>query len=173
MDYRYTCLIDYNTVLNATARLIIGGHSYDHVSSAMSNQLHWLKIDERFQYKLCIQVYKIINKTAPPYLLDMCKPVGVIDGLRRLRSAADSCLCVVRTDTKFGDRAVNVAGPVAWNNLPSNFCASTSLASFKRQMKPCLFKISYGLSWLCQSLPCLWDCDYAFYGFIFFFSWHV
>jgi hypothetical protein len=76
----------------------------------------------------------------------MCKPVNVIDGRRRLRSAADSRLCVPRTNTKLGDRAFNVAGPVAWNNLPSNIRTSTSLASFKRQLKTHLFKISYGLS---------------------------
>ena len=61
----------------------------------------------------------------------MCKPVSdVIDGRRRLRSAADSRLCVPRTNTKFGDRAFNVAGPVAYYNPPSNIRASTSLALF-------------------------------------------
>ena len=109
-------------------------YKYDHVSSAMCNQLHWLRIDERIQYTLCIQSYKLINKTAPQYLSDMCKPVSVIDGRRRLQSAVDSCLCVPRTNTKFGDRAFNVAGPVAWNNLPSNIRASTLLISFKRQL---------------------------------------
>ena len=134
------CVLDrLQYVLNAAARLIIGGHKYDHVFSAMCNQLHWLRIEERIQYKLCLQVYEIINKTAPQYLSDMCTPVCVIDGRCRLRSAADSRLCVPRTNTKFGDRAFNVAGPVDWNCLPSHIRASTSLASFKRQLNTHLF----------------------------------
>ena len=104
------CVLDLlQYVLNAAARLIIGGHKYDHVSSAMCNQLHSLRIEELIQYKLCLQVYKIINKTAPQYLSDMCTPVSVIDGRCRLRSAADSRLSVPRTNTKFGDRAFSVA----------------------------------------------------------------
>ena len=144
-DHQNVCLIGYNTCY-AAARPIIGGHKYDHVSSAMCNQLHWFRIEERFQYKLFLKVYKIINKTAPQYLSDMRTPVSVIDGRCRLRSAADSRLSIPRTNTKFGDRAFNVAGPVAWNSLPSHICASTSLASFKRQLKTHLLKISNSLS---------------------------
>ena len=136
------CVLDWlQYVLNAAARLIIGGHKYDHVSSAMCNQLHWLRIKECIQYKLCLLVYKIINKTAPQYLSDMCTLVSDTDGRCRSRSAADSRLGVPRTNTKFGDRAFNVAGPVAWNSLPSHIRASSSLASFKRRLKTSFKKL--------------------------------
>ena len=133
-------------VLNSAARLLIGGHKYDHVSSAMRDQLHWLRIQQRIQYKLCLLVYKTVNKTSPQYLSDLCKPISDIVGRRGLRSASESRLCVPRTRTHFGDRAFNIAGPAAWNNLPKHIRAATSLASFKRLLKTHLFKISYDLS---------------------------
>src|SRR5664279_820830 len=129
-------------VLNSAARLIIGGHKYDHVSSAMRNQLHWLRIEERIKYKLCLLVYKSLNKMAPQYLTEMCRPVSDSVGRRRLRSAANLILDIPRTNTNFGAGSFSVAGPVAWNNLPCKIRNATSLSSFKSQLKTHLFNTS-------------------------------
>jgi len=81
----------------------------------MSDQLHWLNIEERIQYKVCLLTHKILNNTAPQCLEDMGTPVSVIDGRKRLQSADDCKLCVSQTNTKFGETAFSVAGPVPWN----------------------------------------------------------
>jgi len=42
-----------------------------------------------------------------------------------------------------GDRAFPVAAAKLWNKLPGDVTASQSLAAFRRQLKTCLFCISY------------------------------
>ena len=41
--------------------------------------------------------------------------------------------------TKLGERAFSYAGPAAWNRLPQNIRASTSLNVFKRKLKTHLY----------------------------------
>jgi len=42
-----------------------------------------------------------------------------------------------------GDRAFPVAAARAWNNLPAQIRAASSLLSFRRQTKANLFQLSY------------------------------
>jgi len=59
-------------------------------------------------------VYKVMHGLAPAYLSELCASSS-IEG--RTRSSARD-LVVLRTKTKFGERAFVVAGPAAWNRLP-------------------------------------------------------
>jgi len=56
-----------------------------------------------------------------------------------LRSGNTTNCCLPRLQTKFGERASSSAGPAAWNRLPQNIRASTSLNGFKRKLKTHLF----------------------------------
>jgi len=42
-------------VNNATARLILSGRRRDHITPLLM-QLHWLRVSERTEYKLCVLV---------------------------------------------------------------------------------------------------------------------
>ena len=44
------------TVLNASARLILSRRYYDHVSDALAI-LHWLRLPERVNFKLSLMTY--------------------------------------------------------------------------------------------------------------------
>ena len=49
----------------------------------------------------------------------------------------------------YGDRSFNVAEPKLWNNLPLQIKKSSSIQSFKKELKSHLFKnfVSFGLKW--------------------------
>ena len=75
----------------------------------------------------------------PRYLTEDCQLVSDV-GRRRLRSSHVSTCVVPRTQTDFGDRAFQVAGPKVWNSLPASLRQShITIFQFKRLLKTHLF----------------------------------
>src|SRR6218665_2988894 len=68
------------SVLRSAARLVLRKRKFD-----LRDQLHWLPIRQKIQYKLGLLVYKCLRGDAPSYLRDMISRVG--KGFQRLRSA--------------------------------------------------------------------------------------
>ena len=52
-------------------------------------------------------------------------------------------LSIPAGDHKLGERAFSVAGPRAWNQLPTELKTTTNTATFKRKLKTFLFSIAY------------------------------
>ena len=53
-------------VLNATARLVTDTRKYDRgLSTLIHDQLHWLNVPERVEYKLAIMVRWCLENKAP------------------------------------------------------------------------------------------------------------
>jgi len=52
-------------VLNAAARLILNLRLHDHVTPALLQQLHWLPIQYRITYKLCLTMHLVHTNRAP------------------------------------------------------------------------------------------------------------
>ena len=129
-------------VLNASARLIFDLKPQDHITSALQ-ELHWLPIRQRIEYKLCLLVYLSINDQAPSYLRKKLTFVSDLPGRRSLRSAQTRNLAIPRTKLKMGERAFDVAAPTAWNNLPEDIKCSSSIAIFKKKLKTFLFQSPY------------------------------
>ena len=139
-------LMRIQSVLNGAARLVCNGRKYDHVTPLLRDQLHWLKVPERVDYKLCLLTYKCLHNLAPRYLSDAITPLSAIPSRQRLRSSKSSDVDVPRTNTKAGDRAFSVAGPSAWNQLPSNIQTAGSLQTFKGLLKTHLFRKSFNIN---------------------------
>lgn len=133
------------SVLNAAARLVCNARKYDHVTPLLRDRLHWLSVPERVTYKLCLLTFKCLHNSAPVYLSDAISPLSVMPSRQRLRSSKSFVLDVPRTHTKLGDRAFRVAGPAAWNSLPSDVQSAESLGLFKRRLKTYLFRRSYDI----------------------------
>ena len=57
-----------------------------------------------------------------------------------MRSASDNSFAVRRTRLRFGSRAFSVAGPEAWNSLPTGIRFAESVRTFKKDLKTLLFK---------------------------------
>jgi hypothetical protein len=116
--------------MNAAARLIVSKRKFDHITWTLCDDLHWLPIQQRIEYKTSLVVFKSLQQTAPGYLTEQCNFVASDPGRCRLRSAARGDLVVPLTRTKtFGPRSFAAHGPSTWNQLPLYAHALTLLAS--------------------------------------------
>ena len=129
-----SCDLDrLQSVISAAARLTVGAQRHDHITPLFAD-LHWLRIPQRIQYKLCVLVYQCVQGSAPSNLQNTICPVASAESRRRLRSVSSADLIVPATRrTTMGDRAV--AAPRAWNSLPDAIRHSPYLAVFKRSLK--------------------------------------
>jgi len=70
---------------NAAAHLVTGTWKYERsLSHLMHDDLHWLGIPQRMQYKLAVTVHRYLWHRAPWYLADYCVPVSEVPGRQRL-----------------------------------------------------------------------------------------
>ena len=51
-------------------RIILEVKRYDPITPHFIN-LHWLKIEQRIEYKISVIMYKCVNNLAPDYLKDL------------------------------------------------------------------------------------------------------
>ena len=130
------------SILNAAARLILNVSKYDHISDAMRNELHWLPIAQRINFKICLLVRNCLAGTGPLYLSEFCNLVSSEAGRRHLRSAARSDLVEPRHRLeRYGRRGFSVAGPHLWNLLPPDVRNyETGLDTFKKRLKAFLMQ---------------------------------
>jgi len=77
----------------------------DHVTQALQ-ELHWLLIAQRIDYKLCLSR----TGRAPVYMSDMLTPAADVT-LRAMHSSTNCDYFVYRTTLRFRDRAFSVAAP--------------------------------------------------------------
>jgi exonuclease III len=136
-------LMRVQTVLNAAARLLYNVRKFDHITPILRDQLHWLKVPERVDFKLCLLMYKCLHGLGPDYF--HFTSISEIPARQRLRSAMSRDVPAPHTNSNIGDRAFCVSGPLAWNKLPSNIQSATSLPQFKGLLKTFLFQRSYDL----------------------------
>jgi len=59
------------TAQNAAARVVTRSRKFDHVTPVL-NELHWLPMVQRVQFKLALIVFKCLHGLAPSYLTDDC-----------------------------------------------------------------------------------------------------
>jgi len=94
-----------------------------------------------FSHQLWQPAYE---RKTPAYLADSLRPTSEFVARRHLRSADTTTLLVPPTRrVTLGDRAFPVAAARAWNSLPAQIRADSSLLSFRRQTKAHLFQLSY------------------------------
>ena len=131
------------TVINAAARMIYLASRCDHVSSLLK-ELHWLRVPERIEFKLCALVYKCLNGNGPAYLADIFQRVTDVKSRRCLRPSSSSTLIVpVTRRAILGDRAFPVVETRAWNTLPEYVTSAPTFASFRTSMKTHLFSRTF------------------------------
>ena len=106
-------------VQNVAARLTTGSRRYDHITPIL-NELHWLPIGKRIEFKIAMTVYKCLQGLAPSYLAELCIPLRTTERPSSLRSNDTNQLVVPRTRTVLGGRSFAVAGPQIWNHLPEH-----------------------------------------------------
>ena len=131
------------SVLNAAARLVFAVRKYDHVTPLLQ-QLHWLRVPERIDFRLATLAYKCQHNMAPRYLIEQMQRLADMDSRRSLRSASSTALLVPRTSHRtIGDRAFSVAAARTWNGLPVTVQQSESFAIFRCRLKTEMFRCSF------------------------------
>jgi len=121
---------------NAAARLTTRTGRREHISPVLQ-ELHWLPVRHRVDFKLATLMFKSLHGWAPSYLSDACKSAP--EASRRLRSSGAITCVIPWSRTRLGDRSFDVAGPRLWNKLPASLRSSDSLCQFRRQLKTFLF----------------------------------
>jgi len=102
----------------STVLLIYSAKKYDHMTPLLW-ELHWLRIPERIQFRLCVLAYRCLTGTAPQYLADTLSQSTIVATRCRLRSVDSRTLQLPSTRrTTLGDRAFSIAAARAWNSLP-------------------------------------------------------
>ena len=103
-------------VLNVAQRIILHKRKFDRITADVRDQLHWLPVQQRIEYKVCVLVYKCLHQAAPTYLSELCMSSA---SRSHLRSAACGEFAVPRSRTStYGQRSFAVSGPTLWNSLP-------------------------------------------------------
>jgi len=126
------------SVQNAGARLVSGPQRYDHITPVLQ-ELHWLPVLRRVDFKMATLVYLSLSGMAPPYLAADCQLVSD-EGRHQLCSATSKTCVVRRTCSSYGDRCFAAAGPRLWNSLPAHLRQTDiNFEQLKRQLKTFLF----------------------------------
>jgi hypothetical protein len=123
-------------VQNAAARMLTGTKKREHITPVLA-QLHWLPV----KFKIDLLFVKLLM-AQPPLILLKCFPHTPPQGRPGHPQNSSNLSPRTRLKTK-GDRAFSVAGPNLWNPLPTHIKSSTTLASFKSNLKTYLFTLAF------------------------------
>ena len=104
-------------VQNAAARPVAPLGPRDHVTST-TRDLHWLPVQHRITYKLCLMMHLVHIGRAPTYLINSVTATRDIVSRPRLRSSSSHRYEQSRKRHKLGERSFSFAGPAAWHSLP-------------------------------------------------------
>ena len=129
-------------VLHAAARLISGTKRHEHITPIL-RELHWLPLQSRIRFKLCVLMHGIKYNHCPDYLRNDVVLCSEVPTLARLRSSTHGEFVKRRANFKYGKRAFSVAGPNAWNKLSTELKIISSVQIFKKKLKKFLFDKYY------------------------------
>ena len=128
-------------VQNAAARMVLNLRPRESISDGL-RQLHWLPIESRIQFKLCLLMHRIRAGRCPSCLSKTVQLVADHASRTGLRSAPTAWYVQPRLRIVFGERAFSFSGPKAWNALPDRLHSIESTDSFKKPLKTFLFNHS-------------------------------
>ena len=126
-------------VQNAAARLVTNTPRICHITPILED-LHWLPIKYRTQFKIVLLTFKCLYGLAPQYLVDLIAVAPQSRYNLRSRNATLLVSTNARCLPTLGDRAFQSAAPKLWNSLPAEIRNIQTLTSFKRALKTYFFK---------------------------------
>ena len=130
----------YYAYMYYAARLLTFHRKRDHITSILQD-LHWLPVASRIDFKVFLFMYKSLNSLAPAYLTDKIKR---LQPSRSFRSCDGYKAIVPRAyKVRLGDRAFSIIGPKLWNSLPIAIRSAPSISIFKSLLKTHLFRLAY------------------------------
>ncbi|XP_045549932.1 uncharacterized protein [Salmo salar] len=103
--------------------------------------LHWLPVEARICYKTMVLAYGAVRGTAPPYLQALISPYTQRRALRSSTSGLLASLPLRKHSSRSAQSKLFAAlAPQWWNKLPHDARTAESITTFRRHLKPHLFK---------------------------------
>ena len=122
---------------NIAARIITYTKKTDHITPVLAD-LHWLPIEPRLKYKICLIVYKIMHDKALSYLIELAQTYmsqGIAGYDHRHKDFYKKSFQNIN-----GYKEVfQVEAPKLWNNQPGSVKLSNSLHTFMKNLKTYLY----------------------------------
>ena len=123
---------------NHAARVVLRKKRRDHATPLLQ-ELHWLPVKYRCQFKIATLAYHHFEGSLPKYLSDVLEtrktPILVrSSSLRRLHPPRKPKRITV------GGRSFAHIAPTVWNSLPAELKAIPSLSEFKAKLKTHFFR---------------------------------
>ena len=122
-------------IQNKACRVIFGLKNKDSVEEKMK-LMHWLKVEQRIEFKIILLVYKSLNEMAPLYLTELFSHYIASSSNR-------SSKILIPRQYMQCTRAFQTAGPRLWNQLPADIRDCHTIGIFKQKLKTHLFHKSY------------------------------
>ena len=129
-------------VQNHAARVVTMTRKFDRITPVLAS-LHWLPVEQRIIYKLCMLVFKSLHGSGPSYLRELIQPYQ--SDRPGLRSEHKHLLSVPKVQhAKCGRRSFAYAGPQHWNTqLTPELRACDQMNVFKKLLKTRLYQCSF------------------------------
>ena len=125
-------------VINSSVRFIFNISRATNVTPFMK-KAHILPVEHRIKYKSCLYAFKILHGQAPKYL---CEMVRRKPSLREgLRSSLDD----TRLEPCYRGKTVALTICSTWNDLPVELRNTSTLDTFKRNLKTHYFRKAFNL----------------------------
>ena len=107
-------------------------------------QLYWLPIRLRIEFKILLITFKVFQGSAPKYLIDLISvlPPSRYD-LRRNNKGILLSIPKRFTKVTMGDRSFMAAAPRLWNSLPISIRSACTKSDFKQKLKTFLFSKAF------------------------------
>ena len=128
-------------IKNTAARILTRLPKHGHITPVLE-ELNWLPLTFRIDFKINILTYKALHGMAPIYISEILKAKPTAE--RSMRSDDKNLLVVPKTRTiTYGDRSFMHCGPTLWNELPIDLKHCDDFNRFKSLLKTHLFKKAY------------------------------
>ncbi|KAM9399306.1 uncharacterized protein ACWYII_031566 [Salvelinus alpinus] len=127
-------------IQNAAARLVFNLPKFSHVTPLLRS-LHWLPVEARIRYKTMVLAYGAVRGTAPQYLQALIRPYTQTRALRSSTSGLLASLPLRKYSSRSAQSKLFAAlAPQWWNKFPHDARTAESITTFRRHLKPHLFK---------------------------------
>uniref|UniRef100_A0A674CUA9 Reverse transcriptase domain-containing protein n=1 Tax=Salmo trutta TaxID=8032 RepID=A0A674CUA9_SALTR len=127
-------------IQNAAAHLVFNLPKFSHVTLLLCS-LHCLPVEARIRYKTMVLAYGAVRGTAPPYLQALISPYTQTRALRSSTSGLLAPLPLRKHSSRSAQSKLFAAlAPLWWNKLPHDARTAESITTFRRHLKPHLFK---------------------------------
>jgi len=84
-------------VMNSAARVVSNTRKFDSgLSRLLHDELHWLDVADRVQFKRAVLVYQCLHGTAPLYVTESCTQTADVVSRQHLRSASQPKMILPR-----------------------------------------------------------------------------